>query len=207
MMPNASGRLAADYRQALDDKRSVLVVSPTHAESRAITAAIRQELRQAGRLQGDDREFTRLVQVDTSEAQRGKASTYQPGDVIQFHQNAKGGFTKGDRLTVADPAAVPVEHAGKFSLYRPQAIGLAAGDRVRFTSNVGTLRRQAYPEKRHGAHRGGLHAEGYPARQRLDYPGIGRAFPAWFRGNQLRKPGADGATGHPGHCRLPPFQL
>ena len=33
--------IAADYLQALDDRKSVLVVSPTHAEARSITAAIR----------------------------------------------------------------------------------------------------------------------------------------------------------------------
>jgi ATP-dependent exoDNAse (exonuclease V) alpha subunit len=130
--------LAIDYRQALDDKKSVLVVSPTHRESAAITAAIRSELRDAGRLTGDDRAFNRLVPVDTSEAQRGQATSYRRGDVLQFHQNAKG-FKKGERLTVIDPAAGPLEHAGKFSLYRPEAIALAAGDRVRFTGNVKTL--------------------------------------------------------------------
>ena len=131
--------LAADYLQALEDKKAVLVVSPTHAEGKQITAAIRHELREAGRLGKDDREFTRLVQVDSSEAERGQVTTYRPGDVIQFHQNAKGGFTKGDCLTVTDPAEVPVEHAGKFSLYRPETIALAEGDRIRFTGNVGTV--------------------------------------------------------------------
>ena len=106
---------------------------------RTITAAIRSELRHAGRLGLEDREFTRLVQVDTSEAERGQATTYRPGDVIQFHQNAKGGFTKGQRLTVTDPASVPVSEAARFSLYRPETIALAEGDRIRFTGTVKTL--------------------------------------------------------------------
>ena len=59
--------------------------------------------------------------------------------MIQFHQNAKGGFNKGQRLTVTDPAAVPVGDAAKFSLYRPENIALAEGDRIRFTGNVKTL--------------------------------------------------------------------
>jgi conjugative relaxase-like TrwC/TraI family protein len=131
--------IATDYLQALDDRKSVLVVSPTHAEAKSITAAIRQELRAAKCIEGDDHEFTRLVAVDTTEAERSQAATYQPGDVIQFHQNAKGGFTKGDRLTVTDPASVPVEHAARFSLYRPDKIALAAGDRIRFTASVKSL--------------------------------------------------------------------
>jgi conjugative relaxase-like TrwC/TraI family protein len=131
--------IAADYLQALEDRKSVLVVAPTHAEAKGITAAIRQELRAAECLEGDDREFTRLAPVDTSQAERGLATTYRPGDVIQFHQNAKGGFTKGDRLTVTDPAAVPLSQAAKFSVYRPEKIALAAGDKIRFTGTVGTM--------------------------------------------------------------------
>ena len=89
--------MAADYVQALADKKSVLVVSPTHAEAAAITREIRGQLREAGKLGSEEREFTRLVQVDASEAERTQATTYRPGDVIQFHQNAKGGFVKGER--------------------------------------------------------------------------------------------------------------
>ena len=116
----------------------MLVVAPTHAESKAITTAIREELRAAKCIGGDDHEFNRLVPVDTSEAARGQATTYRPGDVIQFHQNAKG-FKKGERLTVTDPAAVPLSEAARFSFYRPEAIALAEGDKLRFTGTVKTL--------------------------------------------------------------------
>jgi conjugative relaxase-like TrwC/TraI family protein len=130
--------LAADYVKALADKKTVLVVSPTHAEAGKITAEIRDQLRAAGKLGEDEREFTRLVTANASEAERGKAATYQPGDVLVFHQNAKGGLAKGDRLTVTDPATVPLSEAGKFQLYRPEAIRLAAGDKLRFTGTVKT---------------------------------------------------------------------
>jgi conjugative relaxase-like TrwC/TraI family protein len=130
-------QVAIEYRQALDDKKSILVVSPTHAEAARITGAIRRELREAGRLGADELAFTRLVAVDTSEAERKQATTYRPGDVIQFHQNAKG-FKKGERLIVTDPAAVPVAEAARFSVYRPEAIALAAGDVIRFTGSVKT---------------------------------------------------------------------
>jgi conjugative relaxase-like TrwC/TraI family protein len=133
------GRIAADYKQALDDRKSVLVVSPTHAEAKNITAAIRSELRESRKLGAEDREFTRLVQVDSSEAERTQATTYRPGDVIQFHQNAKGGFTKGDRVTVTSPSAVPLSEAAKFSLYRSETIALTEGDRIRFTGTVKTV--------------------------------------------------------------------
>ena len=131
--------VAAEYRQALDDKKTVLVVSPTHAEMGKVTDAIRGELRQAGRLGAEDRPFMRLVAVDASEAERGQASTYRAGDVLQFHQNAKGGFKKGHRVTIAAAAEVPLAEAAKFSLYRPVSIGLAEHDVIRFTGTVKTL--------------------------------------------------------------------
>ena len=131
-------QIAAEYRQALDDKKTMLVVSPTHADAARITAAIRDELRHDGRLGADEREYTKLVAVDTSEAERHQASTYQSGMVLQFHQNAKG-FKKGERLTVTDPALVPLSEAGKFSVYRPEPIALAEGDVIRFTGTVKTV--------------------------------------------------------------------
>jgi conjugative relaxase-like TrwC/TraI family protein len=131
--------IAVDYWQALDDKKSVLVVSPTHAEAGHITAAIRSVLRDTGKLGAEDRQFTRLVAVDTSEAERGLATTYRPGDVIQFHQNAKGGFKKGDRLTIMDASALPLSEAAHFSVYRTESISLTERDRIRFTGNVKTL--------------------------------------------------------------------
>lgn len=130
-------QIAAEYLKALDDKKSVLVVSPTHAEAAKITREIRDVLRESGRLGEEDRVFTRLVPVNASEAERGQASTFRSGDVLQFHQNAKG-FSKGQRLTITDPSDAPASEAAKFSLYRPEAITLASGDKIRFTGTVKT---------------------------------------------------------------------
>ena len=135
----------------------MLVVAPTHREAGFITGEIRRQLRDAGKLGTDEREFTRLVQVEASEAERGLASTYRPGDVIQFHQNAKGGFVKGQRIVVTDPAKVPVEHAGKFSLYRTEKINLAAGDVIRFTGTVQNRRSRPHDQERRRPCRRRLH--------------------------------------------------
>jgi conjugative relaxase-like TrwC/TraI family protein len=135
-------RIAGDYVGSLKECRrwqDVLVIAPTHAEAGAITAEIRSKLREAGKL-GEERQFTRLVAVDTSEAERGQASTYRPGDVLVLHQNARGGFIKGDRVVVTDPARVPLlSEAAKFSVYREEKINVAVGDVVRFTGTVKTL--------------------------------------------------------------------
>ena len=134
--------IAADYLQDWLDDEEIACWSCQPDARRSRERSRRRSARSCGTPGGwgqKDREFTRLVQVDSTEAERGQATTYRPGDVIQFHQNAKGGFTKGERLTVTDPAAVPLSEAAKFSLYRPEAIALAEGDRIRFTGTVKTL--------------------------------------------------------------------
>ncbi|MGL6075440.1 MAG: MobF family relaxase [Fimbriiglobus sp.] len=125
-------RLATDYVTSLKQGKSVLVVSPTHAEGAAITSSIRETLRSEAQLTGDDHAFRRLVRVDLTEAERGSADKYQVGDILQFQQNAKG-FTKGERLVVAETTKLPLDQAQRFQVYRPQAIPLAVGDRVRVT--------------------------------------------------------------------------
>ncbi len=137
--------IADDYAQAQADLKSlpvnkrILVVSPTHAGSARVNSAIRSRLRDAGMLTGEDKGFTRLEAVDTSEAERTQATTYRPGDVLVFHQNAKG-FKKGQRLTLTDPDSAPLSEAARFSLYRPvEDVKLAAGDRIMFTGSVKTV--------------------------------------------------------------------
>ncbi len=130
--------LAAEYVEAVEAGESCIVVAPTHREAALATQEIRSQLRDAGIIDGKDREFTRLIAVHASVAERGLESTYQEGDIIEFHQ-AAGGFKKGQRLVVADAAEVPLAEAEHFSLYRRETIGVARGDRIRFTGSVQTL--------------------------------------------------------------------
>lgn len=132
--------IAADYAQALKDGKTwdeVLVVSPTHAEGEAITEAIRGMLRREGRLGKEEREFTRLVAANLTEAERADATHYRASevDVLQFHQNARG-YKKGERIAVgyAGEAGLPLDQAAKFQAYRAETIALAEGDVIRFTA-------------------------------------------------------------------------
>lgn len=133
-------QIAAEYAQALDEGKSVLCVAPTHAEGARITAAIRSRLHDTGKLKGQDTIVTRLVDSNASVAERGEASTYRPGDILVFHRDA-GGFKKGQRVTVGNPADVPLAAAASFSLYRPEALAVAVGDRIAFTGTVEAMRR------------------------------------------------------------------
>jgi conjugative relaxase-like TrwC/TraI family protein len=151
---NRFALLAADYVAATAEQRAggrpktALVVSPTHREGEQVASAIRDALKQAGRLYGVERQFLSLKGLGLTEAERGSAANYHGGEVIHFHQNAKG-FTRGERVTVrsvtstslavtradGSAAALPLDEAGKFAVYAAKAVTLAAGDRLRITMN------------------------------------------------------------------------
>ncbi len=147
-------QLAADYAQAVCGRagkggaRTALVISPTHAEGARITQAIRQELKQRGKLAAREHHFNRLDRRDLSEAQRGLPESYAAGDVVQFWQNARG-FERGERVTVVSSdatgvrvesargavRALPLGQADRFEVYQKSELLLAEGDRVRITAN------------------------------------------------------------------------
>ena len=140
--------LAGDYLAAAAAGRTVLVVSPTHAEGEAVTTRIRDALRERGDLGGDERAVTRLRSLNWTEAQRGDDAAHRPGLVAVFHQNARG-FRRGERLEVVEvqPAGVlarrgdgatvplPLDQAARFGVFEQRTLGLAAGDLVRLTAN------------------------------------------------------------------------
>lgn len=143
-------QLAADYVATVEAGKSALVVSPTHIEGQRCSNEIRQSLQQLGRLGCDEREFTILESTNLTAAARGDAVNYQPGDVIQFHQNAKG-FVRGERITVSSPTAAPLDQAERFQVFRPKSLSLAAGDVIRITQNGHTA------DRKHALHNGSMY--------------------------------------------------
>jgi conjugative relaxase-like TrwC/TraI family protein len=97
--------LAAAYLSAAGEKKrdgspkSALVVSPTHAEAKRITEAIRDGLKAKGKV-GKERVIEAWVPSHLTESEKTDPTQYDAGDLIQFHQNAKG-YTKGARLILA----------------------------------------------------------------------------------------------------------
>jgi conjugative relaxase-like TrwC/TraI family protein len=142
-------QLAKDYADAVSRRKSALVVSPTHAEGEKVTAEIREELRQRGKIGSDERKFTRLINQQWTEAQRGDPQSYCTGLVVQFHQNVPG-FTRGQKLTVSSVGhnsyvyaldehgrqhALPLGQSSRFQVYETQTLPLVAGDKIRITQN------------------------------------------------------------------------
>jgi ATP-dependent exoDNAse (exonuclease V) alpha subunit len=140
--------LATDYVAAVNEGKSALVVSPTHAEGERVTREIRSKLKAAKKLGGDEREFSQLKNLQWTAAQRADARNYQAGQVVQFHQNLTG-FRRGERVTVktgdargvsvgrqnGETAVLPLNMAAHFQVYESRKIALAAGDRIRITQN------------------------------------------------------------------------
>lgn len=127
-------QLAADYVEAVTRGKSALVVSPTHGEGRSITAEIRRSLQERCGLGNDERTFTTLEHISFTDAERTDAALYAAGDVLVFHQNAKG-FARGERLVVTSNGPIPLDQSARFQVFRTGELKLSSGDIVRITHN------------------------------------------------------------------------
>lgn len=138
--------LVRDYLKAADEGKSALIIAPTHAEGQRLTDELRGSLKERGLL-GTEREFQARKSMGWSEAQKGDVRNYEPGMILEFHQNAKR-FTRGDKTVVVQGenglqlqkqdgtrAMLPVDQAKRFEVYRTRALALAKGDRIRITRN------------------------------------------------------------------------
>lgn len=143
-------RLAADYLAAIETGRSALVVAPTHREAGHVTALLREALKDAGRLGREETPVRVLKPLHLTEAEAGDPASYREGYVLRFHQNARGGITRGQTLDVAAIGAdgtpllrdaegalvpVPLKESGRFTVYRADTLGLSAGDTIRLNQN------------------------------------------------------------------------
>jgi conjugative relaxase-like TrwC/TraI family protein len=141
-------RYAAMAREYVDALKSgtmwnqLLLISPTHAEGRQVTAAVRALMRQEGMLGREDHEFTQWVNANLTEAEKGDARNYRPGtvDMVQFFQNAPG-HKAGSRveLGAAGVSSLPIAQGEKFQAYRKETVKFAEGDILRFTAGGMTL--------------------------------------------------------------------
>ena len=143
--------VAADYMDSLERGKSALVISPTHFEGRMLTAEIRERLQAAGRL----KESLLFLPVNRnrnlSQAEKGFAAYFTPGDIVVFHQNAKGGFRKGQafevraveegRVMVAakvDASCRPLnlKDCRHFEVFRQDEIAVGIGEKLRCLRNL-----------------------------------------------------------------------
>jgi hypothetical protein len=126
-----------------------LVIALRHAHGDAIAAATRQKLKAEGLLGSEDHPVNRLERVDLTDAQRSDPVCYQPGQVVQFHRLAEGGFKSGKQYEVKRVEAgrvivqsrddqekpLPLHQPKAFQVYRQDILQIAVGDRVMVTQN------------------------------------------------------------------------
>ena len=126
--------VARDYADAVGKQRSAMVLSPTHAEARGLTAAIRTELKGRGLIDGEERNVRTLIPRHLTAAEKADPAFLRDGDVVVFQQHAKG-YRKGERVAI-DGAPPPelVAQATRFAVFRPATLPLAAGDRIRLAA-------------------------------------------------------------------------
>jgi conjugative relaxase-like TrwC/TraI family protein len=94
-------KAAVAYVESVHDGRSALLVAPTWNEIDALTDHVRDRLK-ARRIIGRG-EVTRRVHDSLSwtEAQKHNVASYQPGQVLVFHQRS-GSFAKHEAVTVVE---------------------------------------------------------------------------------------------------------
>lgn len=145
--------LARAYLETvIDDKKTALVVSPTHREGAKVTETIREGLREVGMLGTEERGFTRLQSLALTEAERGDPAAYEVGLVVQSHGRIAGlkrgahyevvGQERGE-VWIRDaassapqkPIALPLAEAAKFDVFERHEVMLCRGDKIRITRN------------------------------------------------------------------------
>jgi conjugative relaxase-like TrwC/TraI family protein len=145
---NGRTKMVSDYIAAMKDGKSVLMISPTHAQAEETTSVIRQYLRTTELLGKREVAADKLVNLNLTEAERGDLRRYQEGQVVQFQQNTKG-FQRGSRWRVSgitqdavtvknatgDEQELPLHQAQSFAVYEAQKLLLAKGDKVMVTHN------------------------------------------------------------------------
>jgi hypothetical protein len=100
---NNDERLAEIVRThlaAAQPNRSSLIVAPPHAECRVIAEAVREALKKDGFLASEEYTVNRLQNTGLTESQRQDPINYEPGQVVEFHKLAKGGFKSGQQWEV-----------------------------------------------------------------------------------------------------------
>ena len=154
---NIAGAVAARWLKLDPDGRERTgVMAPSHALRQEINGHIRARLAREGRIHGPALQSERLVSKGFTNAEKGLAANYAPGDVVAFHRTYKRigvekgderqvtGVDHGERSVLLDDGSggtvawKPGEIAGRrggSEVYRREGIELRAGDRVRWTRN------------------------------------------------------------------------
>ena len=154
---NLPGAAAARWlKLSPQERENTGLMAPSHALREQINGIVRERLTREGKIRGPAIDTERLVSRGYTNAEKTLAANYAAGDVVSFHRPYKRlGVEKGDelRVTGVDHDAGTVNLAGKdggavhwepgrlaartggVEVYRPEALELRQGDRIRWTKN------------------------------------------------------------------------
>jgi conjugative relaxase-like TrwC/TraI family protein len=139
---------AATYIDRLTQGQSCLAISPVWSEVNALTAVLRDQLRDRGLLGQDEKAYRAVQSMQWTPAGKMQLSNYQIGDVLTFHRNS-GGFQKHEMVSVVSKAAGgltlerqdgshfffdPQKHKG-FDVGLPRTLAVAPGEKLLVRAN------------------------------------------------------------------------
>ncbi len=147
--------LVQSYVLAAKQKKTALIVSPTHREGKQVTTALRHELKELGTLDKQERIFTQLKTTNWTEENKGDIRHYHDHPqklMVEFHQNSQG-HKKGERWNLdaeqslnlhvlsaqkegkeeGNSNQLGLRHANRFTVYQKQELQLAKGEKIRIT--------------------------------------------------------------------------
>jgi len=145
--------LVQSYVLAAKQKKTALIVSPTHQEGNQVTTTLRHELKELGTLAKKERSFTQLKTTNWTQENKGDIRHYKEHPeklMVEFHQNAHG-HKKGERWHLDSDQSLnlhvlsaqkqgeknqeqlSLRHADRFSVYQKQELQLAKGEKIRIT--------------------------------------------------------------------------
>lgn len=140
--------IAKDYVEFMRQGKSVMFVSPTHLEGKAVSEKIREELKKHKLIIGNENTYQTRKSLSYTTAEKKDYKNYDQGFMIEFHKRTSG-FRSGTPYNVSNikngevfiksekgkPVLLPKELAGNFNVYRKEEQGFAVGDMIRITKN------------------------------------------------------------------------
>ena len=146
LQPNRE--LVDDYVAAIQKGKRALILSPTHAQGKAVTKEVREKLKELGLLAKKESEVLQYTSLDFTAAEKQDSRNFREGQIIQFNQNAPG-FARGSMWHVQDikdgnievkdtkgkTQQLPENIGDRYDVFEESKLPLAKGDMVRITRN------------------------------------------------------------------------
>ncbi|MFT3932164.1 MAG: MobF family relaxase [Chitinophagaceae bacterium] len=140
--------LIKQYRKAIREKKSALVISPTHAQGDTVTREIREALKVDRKLGKKEIIATRLINQNLTQAEKSMIDSYHKGQAVQFNQHVdkikRGSLWMVDEIKNGEvhltnkrnkKEILPLKKSDRFDLFEIGEIALAKGDKVKVTRN------------------------------------------------------------------------